>query len=58
MKCELNNNKEIVGFVAKPIVTEVPIVEPVFSQKSFQKSDASIETSPQKINKLKIFVMN
>jgi hypothetical protein len=43
---ELNNNKESVGSVFKPIVTEVPIVEPVLSQKS----DASIQTSPQKIN--------
>jgi hypothetical protein len=46
MECELNNNKGIVVSVPKPIVTEVPIVEPVLSQKS----DASIQTSPQKIN--------
>jgi hypothetical protein len=43
---ELNNNKAIVGSNPEPIVTDVPIVEPVLSQKS----DACIQTSPEKIN--------
>jgi hypothetical protein len=46
MECDLNNNKEIVGSVPKPVLTEVPIVEPVLSQKSYTR----IQTSPQKIN--------
>jgi hypothetical protein len=43
---ELNNNKTIVGSNPEPIVTDVLIVEPVLSQKS----DACIQTSPEKIN--------